>query len=171
MTPTLTTSRLILRAHTPADFDACCALWADPGVTRFISGRASTPDETWRRILAYVGHWQLLGYGYFLVTERETGAVVGEFGLADFRRNLVPSFGDTPEAGWVMLPTYHGQGLAQEALSAVLAWADQTMPRTVCMIHPDNAPSLRLAHKLGYTEYARGQFGEYTPILLERMAG
>ena len=171
MTPTLTTSRLILRAHTPADFDACCALWADPGVTRFISGRASTPDETWRRILAYVGHWQLLGYGYFLVTSRESGAVVGEFGLADFRRNVVPPFGDTPEAGWVMLPTYHGQGLAQEALSAVLAWADQTMPRTVCMIHPDNAPSLRLAHKLGYTEYARGQFGEYTPILLERMAG
>ena len=171
MTPTITTPRLILRAHTPADFAACCALWADPGVTRFISGRASTPDETWRRILAYVGHWQLLGYGYFLVTSRETGAVVGEFGLADFRRNVVPSFGDTPEAGWVMLPAYHGQGLAQEALSAVLAWADQTMPRTVCMIHPDNAPSLKLAQKLGYTEYARGQFGEYTPILLERLAG
>ena len=145
MTPTITTPRLILRAHTPADFDACCALWADPGVTRFISGRASTPDETWRRILAYVGHWQLLGYGYFLVTSRETG--------------------------WAMLPQYQGRGLAREALTAVLAWADQTMPRTVCMIHPDNAPSLKLAQKLGYTEYARGQFGEYTPILLERLAG
>lgn len=170
MPPTLTTPRLILRAHTAADFAACCTLWADPEVTRFIGGRPSTPDETWRRILAYAGHWQLLGYGYFLVTDRETGAVVGEFGLADFRRNLVPPFGDTPEAGWVMLPQYQGRGLAHEALGAVLAWADPAMPRTVCMIHPDNAPSLKLAAKLGYTEYARGQFGEHTPILLERTA-
>jgi RimJ/RimL family protein N-acetyltransferase len=171
MPPTLTTPRLILRAHTTADFAACSALWADPEVTRFIGGRPSTPDETWRRILAYAGHWQLLGYGYFLVTDRETGAAIGECGLADFHRNLVPPFGDTPEAGWVMLPQYQGRGLAREALTAVLAWADQTMPRTVCMIHPDNAPSLKLAQKLGYTEYARGQFGEHTPILLERLAG
>ncbi|UXN73308.1 GNAT family N-acetyltransferase [Devosia sp. A8/3-2] len=117
---------------------------------------------------AYAGHWQLLGYGYFLVTERETGAVIGEFGLADLHRDVTPPLGDTPEAGWVMLPHYQGRGLAQEALSAVLSWADQTMPRTVCMIHPDNTPSLRLANKLGYVEYARGKYGEHTPILLER---
>lgn len=168
MPPILTTDRLILRGHTLADFPACATLWADAGVTRFIGGRPSTSDETWRRILAYAGHWQLLGYGYFLVTERETGAVIGEFGLADFHRDVTPPLGDTPEAGWVMLPHYQGRGLAQEALSAVLSWADQTMPRTVCMIHPDNTPSLRLANKLGYVEYARGKYGEHTPILLER---
>ena len=166
--PTLETDRLILRGHTLADFPACSTLWADPDVTRFIGGRPSTPDETWRRILAYAGHWQLLGYGYFLVTERETNAVVGEFGIANFHRDMTPSFGDTPEAGWVMLPQYQGRGLAQEALTAVLAWADQATPRTVCMIHPDNTPSLRLATKLGYAEYARGKFGEHSPILLER---
>jgi RimJ/RimL family protein N-acetyltransferase len=169
MPPILTTDRLILRAHTAADFPGCYTLWSDPDVTRFIGGRPSTQEEVWSRILRYVGHWEVLNYGYFLVTERQTGAVVGEFGLADFRRNVVPPFGDTPEAGWVMLPQYHGKGLAQEALTAVLAWADQTMPRTVCMIHPDNAPSLKLAAKLGYTEYARGQYGEHTPILLERV--
>jgi RimJ/RimL family protein N-acetyltransferase len=169
MPPILTTDRLILRAHTAADFPGCYTLWSDPDVTRFIGGRPSTQEEVWSRILRYVGHWEVLNYGYFLVTERQTGAVVGEFGLADFRRNVVPPFGDTPEAGWVMLPQYHGKGLAREALTAVLAWADQTMPRTVCMIHPDNAPSLKLAAKLGYTEYARGQYGEHTPILLERI--
>ncbi|UXN70017.1 GNAT family N-acetyltransferase [Devosia neptuniae] len=169
MPPILTTDRLILRAHTAADFPGCYTLWSDPDVTRFIGGRPSTQEEVWSRILRYVGHWEVLNYGYFLVTERQTGAVVGEFGLADFRRNVVPPFGDTPEAGWVMLPQYHGKGLAREALTAVLTWADQTMPRTVCMIHPDNAPSLKLAAKLGYTEYARGQYGEHTPILLERI--
>ncbi|MFK4811893.1 GNAT family N-acetyltransferase [Devosia sp. ZW T5_3] len=169
MPPILTTDRLILRAHTAADFPGCYTLWSDPDVTRFIGGRPSTQEEVWSRILRYIGHWEVLNYGYFLVTERQTGAVVGDFGLADFRRNVVAPFGDTPEAGWVMLPQYHGKGLAQEALTAVLAWADRTMPRTVCMIHPDNAPSLKLAAKLGYTEYARGQYGEHTPILLERV--
>lgn len=170
MPPTLNTDRLILRPHTAADFPACCTLWADAGVTRFIGGRPSTPEEVWRRILAYAGHWQLLGYGYFLATDRQTGAVVGEFGLADFHREITPPFGDTPEAGWAMLPQFHGSGLAHEALSAILDWADQTMPRTVCMIDPTNAPSLKLAARLGYTEYARTTYKDNPTILFARVA-
>lgn len=170
MTPVLQTPRLTLRAHTAEDLPACCILWADPDVTRFIGGRPSSPEEVWSRILRYAGHWQLLGYGYFLATDRETGAVVGEFGIADFHRDITPPFGDTPEAGWAMLPRYQGRGLAQEALSAVLAWADQAVPRTVCMIDPDNAPSLKLAARLGYTEYARTTYKDHPSILLERTA-
>ena len=167
---TLTTTRLTLRPHTAADFPACCTLWADPGVTRFIGGRPSTPEEVWSRILRYAGHWHLLGYGYWLATDRQTGTAIGEFGLADFHRDLTPSFGDTPEAGWAMLPQYEGRGLAHEAMSAILAWADQTMPRTVCMIAPENAPSLKLADKLGYRQYARTEFKGSPTILFERAA-
>lgn len=168
--PTLTTERLILRAHTEADFPACCTLWADPGVTRFIGGRPSTPEEVWRRIIGYAGIWQLKGYGFFLATNRTTGGVVGEFGIADFHRDITPPLGDTPEAGWAMLPHYHGQGIAHEALSAVLAWADQTIPRTVCMIDPANTPSLRLATRLGYSEYARTTYKDHPTILQARVA-
>lgn len=171
MPPTLTTPRLILRAHKTTDFTACCALWADPGVTRFIGGRPSTPEEVWRRILAYAGHWQLLGYGYLLATDRQTGALVGEFGLADFRRDISPPLDDVPEAGWAMLPSYQGRGLAREALAALLEWADQTMSRTVCLIDPDNAPSLRLARKLGYAEYARTTYKDHPAILHVRKRG
>ena len=169
MPPTLTTSRLILRPHTAADFAACLTLWADPAVTRFIGGRPSTPEEVWRRILAYAGHWQLMGYGYFLAADRQTGALVGEFGLADFRRDINPPLGDTPEAGWAMLPQCQGRGLAHEALSAILAWADQSIPRTVCMIDPANTPSLKLAAKLGYTEYARTTYKDQPTILHARV--
>jgi RimJ/RimL family protein N-acetyltransferase len=170
MPPTLTTARLILRPHTADDFPACCALWADPEVTRFIGGRPGTGEEVWSRILRYAGHWQLLGYGYFLATARDTGDLVGEFGLANFHRDIDPPFGDTPEAGWAMLPQYQGRGLAQEALAALLAWADHTIPRTVCMIAPDNTPSLKLAAKLGYTEYARTTYKDHATILLARTA-
>ncbi|MET3926080.1 GNAT family N-acetyltransferase [Devosia sp. 2618] len=168
--PILTTPRLILRAHTPDDFAACCTLWSDPEVTRFIGGRPNTPEEVWRRILAYAGHWQLMGYGYFLAIDRQTGALVGEFGLADFHRDMTPSLGDTPEAGWAMLPQFQGLGLAHEALAAILAWADRAMPRTVCLIDPANLASLSLAAKLGYREFAQTTYKDHASILLERFA-
>lgn len=167
--PTLTTERLILRPHTVDDFAACCALWADPEVTRFIGGRASTPEEVWARLLRYAGLWSLRGYGYLLVTDRATGALVGEVGLADFQRDITPAFGDAPEAGWVLLPHYHGKGLAREALAALLAWGDSHFPRTVCMIDPANTPSLALAGRLGYAEYARTSYKDHATILLERL--
>lgn len=170
MAITLTTDRLILRPHTSDDHPACCALWSDPEVTRFIGGRPATSEEVWQRILRYAGLWQLLGYGYFVATDRVSGALVGEVGLADFHRDLDPPLGDTPEAGWVLLPHYQGRGLAHEALTAMLAWADQTMPRTACMIDPANAPSLKLAEKLGYTEYARTTYKDHPTILLARTA-
>lgn len=166
--PLLVTDRLILRGHTREDFDSCLQLWSDPAVTRFIGGRPSTAEEVWRRMMAYLGHWQMMGYGYFIASDRESGELVGEFGLADFRRDLRPLFEDTPEAGWVMRPQFHGQGLAQEAFSAVLAWADQSRPRTVCMIDPANAASVKLATRLGYTEYTRTTYKDQPTILYAR---
>ena len=79
-------------------------------------------------------------------------------------------FGDTPEMGWVLSPTVHGKGYASEAIAAALAWADANLPggRTVCMINPQNAPSLRAAGKAGFREYARADYhGEI--VLLERL--
>lgn len=166
--PALATERLILRAHNADDFAACVALWTDPAVTRFIGGRPSTSEEVWQRILRYAGLWQVCGYGYFLATERQSGALVGEFGLADFHRDIARPFGDTPEAGWVVLPQYHGMGMAFEAMTAVLAWADAATPRTACMIDPANAPSLKLAARLGYAEYARTTYKDSPTILLAR---
>ncbi|SEP74633.1 Protein N-acetyltransferase, RimJ/RimL family [Devosia sp. YR412] len=168
--PVLVTERLILRTHTRDDLAACTTLWSDPAVTRFIGGRPSTEEEVWRRIMGYVGHWQLLGYGYFLASDIETGALVGEFGLADFHRDLNPPFGTTPEAGWAMLPQYHGKGLALEALSTILAWADHFIPRSVCMIDPANLASLNLAAKLGYSEYARAAYKDNPTVLHARVA-
>jgi len=167
--PVITTDRLILRPHTADDFGACCALWADPTVVRFIGGRPSTPEEVWARLLRYAGLWSLCDYGYLLATDRATGALVGEFGLADFQRSIEPALGDAPEAGWALLPAWHGRGLAREALIGLLDWAGgQGLTRTVCLIDPANAPSLRLAAGLGYREYARSTYKDAPTILLER---
>jgi RimJ/RimL family protein N-acetyltransferase len=163
------TSRLLLRRHTVADLDFCAGLWSDAAVTRYIGGRPFSREETWARLLRYIGHWEALGYGFWAVEEKATGEFAGELGFADFKREIDPPIAE-PEAGWVFLPRVHGRGYATEALRAALAWGDRhfAAPRTVCLIHPDNAPSFRVAEKCGFRESRRAVYKEHLTVVLAR---
>lgn len=168
-TRVLHTERLILRPHTLTDFADSAALWGDPVVTRFIGGRPFTAEEVWGRLLRYAGHWTLLGYGFWVVRERASGAFVGEVGLQDARRDIAPPLG-APELGWVLSPTAHGRGYATEAVQAALAWAETQLSaeRLMCIIAPDNAASLRVADKCGFQETGRPVYHGKTVVQLER---
>jgi RimJ/RimL family protein N-acetyltransferase len=151
--PLLETARLRLRAHTAGDFRASCALWSDPEVVRYTLGKPATPEEVWSRLLRYLGSWAFLGYGYWVVEERATGAFVGEVGLCNLQRDLTPPLGDLPEIGWTLVPRHQGKGYATEAAEAVLEWssAPPVGARTIaCIIHAENSASLRVAEKLGF---------------------
>ena len=168
--PILETTRLRLRGHRLEDFQQCAALWADPLVTRYIGGRPLSREDSWTRLLRYVGHWSLLGFGYWVAEEKATGAFVGEVGFADYKRELQPRLDDIPEAGWVFASAAHGKGYATEAVQMIVAWAEGnlTSSRTACLIHPDNAPSLRVAEKCGYRENLRTSYKDEPTILLIR---
>ena len=168
--PVLKTPRLTLRAHRREDFPEFAAMWGDPAVTRFIGGKPQTPEEAWGRLLRYAGHWALLGFGYWVVLDKATGAFLGEAGFADYHRDLTPPLGDTPEAGWVFAPAAHGQGYASEAVQAVHDWGRthfQTA-QSACIIQPENAASLRLAARVGYQETYRAEWRGQTAIVLHR---
>lgn len=169
--PLLETARLTLRGHVASDFAELLAMWSDPPVTRFIGGRPSTEEEAWARLLRYVGHWPVVGYGYWVIREKASRAWVGEAGFANFHREVTPPFGDSPEAGWVVSPQLQGKGYATEAVSAVVAWGDQHLPsrRTVCMIDPDNLPSLKVAERCGFREFGRTVYKGSRSILFERV--
>lgn len=167
--PVIETERLILRGQRREDFEAFLQIWSDPEVTRFIGGKPSKREEAWNRLLRNIGHWEEMGFGPWMICEKDGGALIGDIGFANFQRTLEPSFGETPEIGWVMSPTVHGKGYASEAIAAALAWGDANFegPRTVCIIDPGNAASLRVAAKNGFREYARADYsGEV--VLLER---
>lgn len=168
--PNLETTRLSLRGHQVADFADCAAMWADPLVTRHIGGRPSTGEEVWARLLRYVGHWARLGFGYWVVREKASGRFVGEVGFADFHREIDPPLGNVPESGWALATWAQGQGFATEAVQAALAWGDMHFAegRTVCMIDPDNVPSIRVAAKCGYREFQRTQYKGAPIILMQR---
>ena len=151
--PVLNTERLVLRRHQLEDFEAVSAMWASPEVVRHIGGRPFTKQESWFRLLRYVGHWELLGYGSWAVVERETGRYAGEVGFADFMRELQPPLpAGTPEMGWALVPSAQGRGYATEALSAALAWGDSHFEaaRSACIIDHANLASARVAEKCGF---------------------
>ncbi|WP_323118292.1 GNAT family N-acetyltransferase [Burkholderia alba] len=170
--PVIETERLILSGHRLEDFDSSRAMWADPDVTRLIRDQPYTKEECWFRLLRYVGHWTLLGFGYWAIRDRHTGRFIGEAGFADAKRDMVPALGDVPELGCALTSAAWGRGIAREALGAVLDWADARLAveRTVCLIGPDNHFSIRLAGEFGYREIARTEYKAQPILLFERPA-
>ena len=168
--PTLETPRLRLRAHTLADLPTYCTLWADPRVMQYIGGKPNTPEESWSRLLRNAGHWSLLGFGSWYIEERSTGDFVGESGLFDYHQAIDPPLGDTPEIGWILSPAKHGHGYATEAVQAILTWATDlfTSDEVACIVHPDNATSLRVAQKCGFTESRTITYRESPALVLTR---
>lgn len=168
--PIIETANLKLRAHTAQDFNALKTMWADPKVVEHISGIPSTEQQSWMRLMNYLGHWQLMGFGYWAIEEKISGAYVGEIGFADFKREIVPSISGTPESGWILSSAFHGKGYAREALKAILEWGDKNLAikKTVCIINPENVRSILLAEKCGYKKVVETNFAGKPTILFER---
>ncbi|MBU8899608.1 GNAT family N-acetyltransferase [Corallococcus sp. H22C18031201] len=165
------TERLTLRRPRLEDFEEALAMWGDPEVTRYITGKAATREEMWSRLLRYVGHWELMGYGFWVVREKSTGRFAGEVGLADFRRDIELSFDGAKEMGWVLSSAFHGKGFATEAITAALKWVEGRFgpERVVCIIDPANEPSRKVALKVGFRECARGSYKGSPTVMYERL--
>jgi RimJ/RimL family protein N-acetyltransferase len=171
--PVLETPRLRLRRQRATDFDATYAIWSHPEVVRHITGKPFTREECWARLLRHVGHWVLRPYGPWAVERRDTGEYIGEVALFDLQRDMEPSQGDLPEAGWVLAPGAHGQGYATEAMQAVLEWGDRHLDGRgcFCIINPANAASLAVARKLGFVDAGPARYKNEEIRLLHRPRG
>ncbi len=165
--PVLQTPRTVMRPHSAGDFGDVADMWAEPDVVRHITGKPSSREDSWARLLRYVGHWTALRFGFWLVEDRQSGRYLGDVGFADFKRDITPPLDGMAEAGWVLRPEAHGRGLATETVSAALDWADANLAfdRTACLVAPANPASIRVAEKTGYREAARTLYrGEPTLV-------
>lgn len=166
----LTTSRLRLVPHRPKHFDAYAEFWSkDPG--HFLRSLAPMhPADAWTRLLKHYGHWTAFGYGPFLGFDH-SGKLVIEAGYEDFRRGVGEHFDGVPEGMWKVDLDAQGKGYATEVMSAITHWFDaaHNFPRTVCMIDPANEPSIRVANRLGFAEFAQTGYRDAPVNLYERV--
>jgi RimJ/RimL family protein N-acetyltransferase len=167
--PTLETARLILRPFRAADVDAQAAMMGDPDVMRHIGGQGLAREDSWRKLLCGAAMWALFGYGYWAIERRADRAMVGQIGFADFKRGLAPVIENIPEMGWLFAAEASGQGFATEAGRAALDWIDAALgpPQIAAIIDAANAPSIRVAEKLGFDAREDAVYRD-APILLFR---
>ena len=149
--PRLDTPRLVLRPFGPEDGPAHTRLYGDPEVTRFLPRGPFGPAEAIERsrgaLDRFMAHWREHGFGVWAVLDRETGAVIGQCGLAH-----VPDLGEV-ELLYALARDRWGQGLAPEAGRAALAhgFRDLQLERIVALTRPENRSSRRVMDKLGLT--------------------
>lgn len=170
--PVLETERLRLRGITVEDLDRYCALWQDDSVVRYTSGARLSREAVWARVLRVTGHWQLMRFGFFAIEHKASGQLIGEAGFHDLHRDIEPSLEGTLESGWMLLPEFHGQGIAREVMDRAIAWAEDRFPTMhfTAIIDADNGPSRRLAERLGFSE-ERATTYNAQPTLIYRRPG
>ena len=112
----------------------------------------------------------MLGFGYWVIEEKSSGAFLGEGGFAENQREIEPSLKAMFETGWVFLPSAQGKGYATEAVLAMHAWKDLQFPekQVACIVDAPNVASLHVAEKCGYRETARTSYHGASIVVLLR---
>jgi RimJ/RimL family protein N-acetyltransferase len=138
------TARLRLRPWTDGDFEDFARYYADHENARYVGGRKD-PDQAWRHMALQIGHWQLKGFGYWAIDERNTGAFVGCAGLWQS-----PGWPEL-ELGYWLVKEQQGKSYASEACRRCIEYAREVLRARslVSYIDPHNEPSIRLAKRLG----------------------
>jgi RimJ/RimL family protein N-acetyltransferase len=93
----------------------------------------------------YLGHWDLRGYGLWAVEEKATGEFIGRIGL------LNPEGWPGLEVAWTLARERWGNGFATEGAQVAIRYAFDVLKidHLISIIHPDNAPSIRVALRVG----------------------
>ncbi len=144
ITTVLETERLRLRPPQASDFEPLSELMDDEIATRFIGG-AQTPPLAWRTLCGIVGHWELRGYGFFSVIEKQSGQWLGRVGP------WYPHGWPQPEIGWTLNRASWGKGYATEAAVACMDYVFDTLEwdSIIHLIHAENRGSQSVAQRLG----------------------
>ena len=160
---TLESRHIGFRMLEDRDLQNLVKLDTDPEVRAFFPGGVSTPELLREKISRSRASFLEKGFGEFSMSELKTNRFIGRAGFAGLEDGEI-------EVGYLLLKEYWGQGLASEALVALLDWAGKTLsvPRILAYAPVDHQASLGVMRKAGMrylkTEIARGvncEFYEY----------
>ena len=139
------TERLLIRAFEPKDRQALAALYGDPDVMRYIPYGVLDEDGLEQVLAKYVRVDEEHGFTFWAIIERSTGLFLGDAGFGVYEET------GEPEVGYSLARSAWGKGFATEAAAACLAAAFEHLDarRIVAVVDVENAPSARVAERIG----------------------
>jgi ribosomal-protein-alanine N-acetyltransferase len=146
--PELRTPRLLLREFRADDAPALYAVHSDPRVMRYWSFPAWTRMEQAQAKVAAILDERARGAVFvWAVADADSDRVIGSIAAFNLDRAQPRA-----EVGYSLHADWHGRGLAQEALRAVLGFLvdEVALQRIEADIDPRNAASCRLVERLGF---------------------
>jgi RimJ/RimL family protein N-acetyltransferase len=172
MLPVLTTQRLTLQGACQADLDTLWQLLTDPQVRRYLCDNQILSRADVQEMLTASLAQAAQGMGFWMLHDHE-GGHVGCIGLHPVLRDIVshpPHLAGEVEPTIALAPERWGQGLATEALAAVVTYAFETLglERLVAVVDEPNHASQRLMGRVGFTPTGRSN-GPYYPLRIFRL--
>lgn len=142
----LETERLCLHFLEASDLDALAAIYADAEVMRFVGGPLNR-DETWLRLLRIQEFYRRRRCGPYATRLKSSGDLVGRCGFLFWTLDGR----DEVEVAYLLARRFWGQGLATEAVRAIVRYGFEQMrfTRMISLIQSDNLASIRVAQKAG----------------------
>jgi RimJ/RimL family protein N-acetyltransferase len=165
----VTTERLICERIHVGHRQELAQIMFDPKVLEWLwdpfEEESPTEDDLSGMLRSLVDHWQRHGFGYWLVRDRATGEAVGRGGVRWTDATGEPQV----EAGWVIVSSRWGQGLATELARAAVAAAfgPLELPEVIAYTLPGNIASRRVMEKASFA-YEREFDSEGLPHVLYR---
>lgn len=142
----IVTARLVLRRPTLADADAIFRRYAsDADVVRYVGWPRHQDVADTRAFLSFVeAEWSRWPAGAYLIERRGDGRLLGSTGLAF----------ETPDraaTGYVLASDAWGQGIATEALGAMVGLAEEFgLARLYALCHVEHRASARVLEKCAF---------------------
>jgi len=144
--PTITTSRLTLRAFADADIEPLHHILGDRDVVRYLpTTNPPSRDKVQEFISRQLKHWEDHGFGWWAVEPRWKNELIGWSGL-----QFLPETEEI-EVAYLLSKAYWGKGLATEAAKAGLQYGFESigLETIIALVHLENKASQRVIEKLG----------------------
>ena len=140
--PLIETRRLRLKAPLAQDYPDFKATFTSYR-SRFMGGPLD-PYEAWMLYAAEIGHWEIRGFGMWMIHHKDTDETLGMAG------GWQPARWPEREIAWSIWPDNGGHGYALEATHAVRGHLyAKGWEGAVSYLDPKNLDSIRLAERLG----------------------
>jgi ribosomal-protein-alanine N-acetyltransferase len=148
----LETERLQLRMLTPEIMTEAFTQWSDDAIMDFLGINYDELEKQREQFRKGLTNYRTT-FRSFLLVDKQTGRVIGKCGFHTWRPDH-----NRAEIGYHMAnDEVKGRGYMKEALKAMIAYgfARMGLNRIEAFVSPNNVPSLKLVHGLGFTEEGR----------------